>query len=105
MLGREIIKHLRIRVMIAWVIAWNILGGLSIWIGGERHTINSFISNALTLTALLGTSCVALAIIYSATAQAVTLRASDSIQGLRKELWFIAVLTAGLAVAQIVALI
>jgi hypothetical protein len=90
--GREIVKHLRISVMIAFTIAWNGLLLLGMWLGGRGMSYQSSQARVFLFIALLGTAIFALAIAHSSRVQAVTLRARDNLGGLRQELWFIAVL-------------
>ena len=85
-------KHLRIGVMLAWVIAWNgmlVAGLLLDQLAGGKH---AFFTSAFVLAAL-GTSTLCLSIILLPRMQALTLNPDAPIALLRRELWFLLAVT------------
>jgi len=97
MSGREIVTHLRISVMVAYVLIWNGLLFLGIWLGGRGLSYDSPIAEIMLLVALIGTALFALSVAHSSWVQSVVLRSRSNLPGLRIELWFIAILTAFLS--------
>jgi hypothetical protein len=93
MIGPNLCKHLRVAAMVAWLIAWNGILLLGMWLGGQGLSYKSASSRIALLTALLGTAALALGIAYSTQIQAATLRSLENIPGLRRQLWFVAVIT------------
>jgi hypothetical protein len=91
----ELFRHLRVAVMIAWVFAWNAVLLFGMWLGGQGFSYKSVSARIALLVALWGTATLALAIARSTKIQAATLKSRENIPGLRKELWFIAVVTLG----------
>jgi hypothetical protein len=92
-IGPNLYKHLRVAVMIAWLIAWNAILLFGMWLGGQGLSYKSASSRIALLTGLIGTAALALGIAYSAQIQAATLRSRENIPGLRRELWFMVVIT------------
>jgi hypothetical protein len=93
MFGRHLFRHLRVMVMIAWVVAWNATLLLGMWVGGVGLSYHSTASRIALLIALFGTTAFALGVAYSTKVQAWALRSREAVPGLRRDLWFIALLT------------
>jgi hypothetical protein len=89
----ELFRHLRVAVMIAWVFAWNAVLLFGMWLGGQGFSYKSVSARIALLAALWGTAALALAIARSTQIQAATLKSRENIPELRKELWFIAIVT------------
>ncbi len=87
--------------MVAYVVVWNGVILLGMWMGGGGFTYQSVPARTMMLVALWGTAIFALMIAYSPQVQAVTLRSRENIPGLRKELWFIAILTVFISLVQV----
>ena len=62
----EIHKHLRMRVLVLWGTAWNVLLGGAIWVNGSLGRVHAPAAKALMAAALLGSGLFALAILQSA---------------------------------------
>jgi hypothetical protein len=91
-IGPNLYKHLRVVVLIAWLVGWNAILLFGMWLGGQGLSYKSASSRIALLASLLGTAALALGIAYSAHIQATTLRSRENIPGLRRELWFIVVI-------------
>ena len=91
-MNSELHKHLRIGVMVTWVILWNALFGVSIWLNGGLGHVRVPVANWPTAVALLGSSAFALLVAHSGRVQAWALRPGASARPIRKELWFVALL-------------
>lgn len=95
-MNSELHKYLRIGVMVAWVVLWNVLLGVSIWLNDGLGHVRVPLANWPTAVALLGSSAFALLIAHSERVQAWALRPGTSARPIRKELWFVALLTGAL---------
>jgi uncharacterized membrane protein len=92
MAGREIVRHLRIEVMLCFVVAWNVLLIIAMWAGGSGFSLATVPARLVLFVACASSAGFALAVAYSPRIQAITLRARDNIPGLRRDLWFFAIL-------------
>jgi hypothetical protein len=96
-------NSLRLRISVGWVVAWNVLIGIGFWInGGFTPPLRSHIAQLFAGTALFGSACFAVAIAVVPKVSAWALRSGHNSDAIRKELWFVAFLTAALGVGMCV---
>ena len=89
--------NLRISVSVGWVVAWNVLLGIAFWInGGFTPPLRSPAAQLLTATAFFGTALFSLAIALMPSVSYWALRPGANVTVIRKDLLFIAFLTAAL---------
>lgn len=85
------VKNLRIGFLVCWVLAWNALLGLGMWLDGSMEggsTFSTFFSVAAICTSLL-----CLVVIFSPSVQTFVIRPTSHIGLIRKQLWFTCILT------------
>jgi len=90
--GTELFRHVRGVVLVGYVVAWNALLAAGMWAGGSWD-FKSTAARVFLLVALLGTTGLGLAIAYWDPVQTWALRSRENLPGLRKDLWFIVLLT------------
>jgi hypothetical protein len=90
------VKNLRSGFLIFYVLAWNALLGLGLWIDGSMKGGPAF--SALFAVALLSTSLLCLAIIFLPGVQAICIRATSQVGLIRKELWITCIFTGVLGI-------
>jgi hypothetical protein len=100
-MGTELFKQLRVSVIIGYVLAWNFLLALGMWIGGGWN-FDSTPARIFLIIALVGTSGLALAIAHYAPVQAAVLRSRDNVGAVRRDLWLLASITGVLASACVI---
>jgi len=82
-------KHLRVGFMLAYVVAWNVILGVGVWMdrGANSFGISTFA--VLSVVVLLGTSLLCLGVIFVPAVRAVALKPSSDIAFVRRDLWTI----------------
>jgi hypothetical protein len=99
----SIASALRIQVSIGWVVAWNLLIGGGLWVnGGFTPPLPSHLAQLLVGTALFGTACFAAAIAALPRVNVWALRTGSNSDSTRRELWFVAFLSAALGIGMCV---
>jgi hypothetical protein len=89
--------NLRIGVGVWWIVSWNVLFGLAFWInGGLVLPWRSHVAQSLVAVAFFGTALFSLAIAYVPSVTSWALKPNAQISVIRKDLWFIAFLTAAI---------
>ena len=89
--------NLRISVSVGWVVAWNVLLGIGLWVnGGFTPPLRSPVAQLLAATAFFGTALFSLVIALMPSVSYWALRPGAHVAGIRKDLLFIAFLTAAL---------
>lgn len=95
----ELHKHIRASVLLSWVVAWNVLLGLSIWLNGGLGPEHVSIAAWPTAIALLASCGFCLLVLFSSTARSWALKPTSHIAEIRDGLWFVALLTGGMGLA------
>ena len=89
-LGTNILTHLRISVIVAYLIAWNVVWFAGIVLGGSA---TSTTARVFQTGDLIGTALFALAIAQTEPMRRLTLRSRENLPGLARELRVIALIT------------
>lgn len=90
--------HVKASFLVGWVVAWNVLFFAGFWIGGGVAPIPGSPMFIPISVACFGSAIFAVLIACSSGVQAAVLRAGGEVVAIRRELWFIAFLTAVLGV-------
>jgi hypothetical protein len=94
--------HVRAGVLIGWVLAWNALFGIGIWMNGGFAPLPGSPMFVPISVACFGSAVFAVLIACSGGVQALVLRVYGDVDPIRRELWFIAFVTAVLGVGAVV---
>jgi hypothetical protein len=94
-----IYRHLRISFMLLWVVVWNALLGTGLFLDRQAGYEHGIFFSALFGVAALGTSCLCALVLYVPRMQALALRAGATVADVRRDLWFLALLSGALGVA------
>jgi hypothetical protein len=100
-----IYRHLRIDFMIAWGIVWNALLGVGLGLDHHVGSHQSIYFNGMSAVAALGTSLLCLSILCVPRMHFYALRKEVTIPVVRRDLWFLIVLTGFLGSASAIGLI
>lgn len=98
-------NHLRLSVMIGWLMLWNVLLGAAIWLNDGLGHMHSVAGGWLMFAALEGSAFFALCVLLVPSIQAATLRPNKQISAIRKELLFVVGLAGVVGIVVLVALI
>ena len=101
----ELHKHLRISVLRTWVIAWNVLLGMGIWVNGGLSNFHSPLAICIMALALLGTAAFALALLLAPSVRTWALRLDGQFHKIRNALWFIALITTAMGAGTVISLV
>jgi hypothetical protein len=94
-----IYRHLRISFMLLWVVLWNALLGTGLFLDRQAGYEHGIFFSAFFGVAALGTSCLCALVLYVPRMQALALRAGATVADVRRDLWFLALLSGALGVA------
>ena len=90
-------RNLRISVSVGWVVTWNVLLGIAFWVnGGFAPPLRSPVAQLFAAAAFFGTALFSLAIALTPRVSYWALRPGVHVAVIRKELLFVAFLTAAL---------
>ena len=95
----QINDFVRGRIMVGWVLAWNVLLGAGIWMNGGLGRIRVASAAWPMFLALAGSCAFCLALLLSTRTRDWALRPGKEVEPIRLELMFMALLLGGLAVA------
>jgi hypothetical protein len=98
-------RHLRITFMLAWVLAWNALLGIGLFLDRQAGSSQSTYFSGMFAVAALGTSFLFLSLLYVPRTRAYALRAGATFDAIRGDLWFLVVFTSLLGLASIAGLL
>lgn len=101
----ELHKHIRASILVSWVVAWNVLLGLSIWLNGGLGQEQVSIAAWPTVIAFLGSCAFCLLVLFSSATRSWTLKPTSQIAAIRNGLWFVALLTGGMGLATLYGLL
>jgi hypothetical protein len=101
----ELHKHVRVSVLIGWVIAWNVLLGTSVWLNGGLGRAKVPSAAWPTALALVGSCGFCILLLLSRATQSWALRPTGQLSAIRQELWFIVLLTGGMGAATLYGLL
>ena len=101
----QLSSFVRVRVMVLWVIAWNILLGIGVWMNGGLGRIRVSSAAWPMFLALAGSCAFCLALLFSRRTREWALRPGMDVEPIRLELAFMALLMGGLGVATLYGLL
>jgi uncharacterized Tic20 family protein len=92
-----ILKHIRPAYLLGWLVAWNAVLGVGMWL--DKQNPEGIAFSVSCGIASIATSMLCLSVLFSPTAQSIAVRPATNLTALRKELGFVCVLTFCLGLA------
>ena len=101
----SILKHIRIAVLLGWLVAWNALVLLGVYIDRNLGHTDNFAFHVTFGAAIVLTLCLCLGIIFVPSIQSAVLRENSRIDAVQRELRMVVLIGGMLAIAVLASLL